>query len=276
MGATHTLKALRNQVAGLPALQAMIRQGTRAGLVPSGLHGRLPPLGVHPLSTPQGHTFLYCAHLDDLLARSVVWDNLANWERTTVELVSRIATGAGLFVDVGAYTGIFSLIACADGARQVVAIEPNANILPFLRKNIAVNGWEGRIEVIAKGASSAPGTAHLCVPTDTTAASVSLDGQEGQLIGLCTIDEVVGDRPVDLIKIDAEGHELSVCQGAIGTLRRCRPPLVIEILGEEPFAGISDFLGPLGYRSCQHIAPAGLVDTRVAFDTPGFANYLWT
>lgn len=276
MGAAQTLKTLRNSVAGMESVQGMIRRGTRAGLVPRGLRRWLPPLGTHPLSTPLGHEFLYFAHLDDMLARSLVWDNLAEWERTTVELVSRFASGAELVVDVGAYTGIYSLIACADGARQVVAVEPNAGILPFLRKNIALNGWEQRVEVIAKGASSAPGTARLSVPSDTTAASVSLDGQGGQVIELCTIDQVVGDRRVDLIKIDAEGHELAVCQGAIGTLRRCRPPLIIEVFGDEPFVGLWDLLSPLGYRSCQHIGPRGLVETRGAIDTPCFANYLWT
>lgn len=276
MGTTHALKAIRNRVAGLPAVQGLIRRAARAGVVPRVVHRWLPPLGLHPLSTPQGHEFLYVAHLDDMLARSLVWDNLAEWERTTVEVVSRHATGAGLVVDVGAYTGIYSLIACADGAREVIAVEPNAGILPFLRHNIAANGWAQRIHVIPKGASSGPGTARLSVPFDTTAASVCLDGEVGQPIELCTLDEVLAGRRVDLIKIDAEGHERAVCQGAADTLRRCRPPLVIEVLGDEPFAALWDLLGPLGYGRCQHIGPHGLIEARGAVETPRFANYLWT
>lgn len=52
---------------------------------------------------------------------------------------------------------------------------------------------------------------------------------------------------VDFIKIDVEGHELAVVDGALATIRTNRPVLVIEA-SQATLAGLNDRLNPLGYR----------------------------
>jgi hypothetical protein len=67
-------------------------------------------------------------------------------------------------------------------------------------------------------------------------------------VALSTVDEEIehGCRPPGFIKIDVEGHELSVLKGAAQTLRRHRPSLMIEItqnLGE-----VGQLLGQMDYE----------------------------
>ncbi len=65
-------------------------------------------------------------------------------------------------------------------------------------------------------------------------------------IELCSVDDVLdAERRVALIHLDVEGHEQSALSGALGTIARSRPTIVVETL---PDAGwLAEHLEPLGY-----------------------------
>ena len=71
-------------------------------------------------------------------------------------------------------------------------------------------------------------------------------------VRVSTLDGFAFDD-VDLIKIDVEGHELSVLRGAIQTLQRCRPALIVEIeqrhldRNGHAMRDVFDFIGALDY-----------------------------
>jgi FkbM family methyltransferase len=93
----------------------------------------------------------------------------------------------------------------------------------------------------AVAVSDAPGTARLLVPEhhqrQVTAQGSLAHGFDGQGVGvrkievpLVRLDDVLGpDADVDFVKIDVEGHEMSVLRGGAEMLRRCRPAILIEI-----------------------------------------------
>ena len=61
------------------------------------------------------------------------------------------------------------------------------------------------------------------------------------------VDEVLaGDRRVGAIHLDVEGHEQEALRGALGTIERWRPLMVLETLPEAEW--IEEHLAPLGYR----------------------------
>jgi protein arginine N-methyltransferase 1 len=66
-----------------------------------------------------------------------------------VEALRRSVTHDSVVLDIGAGTGIFSLLACRFGARKVYAIEP-ANAIQVAREIAAANGYADRIEFIQK------------------------------------------------------------------------------------------------------------------------------
>jgi FkbM family methyltransferase len=269
------LKAIRNKCLDNNRIQGLVREASRSRIIPKCVYTRLPPLGCHPVNSPAGNRFSYFADIHDMLARHVVWENLRKWEVTSLRVLSELARTAELFLDVGAYWGVYSLVACADGPSEVIAFEPNPNILPILLENIQVNGWQNRITVIPKGASVSAGIAHLTVPFDTTATRIDEEGT-GPLIELTSIDEILIGRKVDIIKIDVEGHESEVCKGARQSLEKYHPALIIESLAKQSFVELVAILEPLGYVHCQHLGQAGPQLTKDFIDAPTYANFLWT
>jgi hypothetical protein len=74
------------------------------------------------------------------------------------------------------------------------------------------------------------------------------------LVRATTLDHVVGDRRVDMMKIDVEGAEGLVLQGAHETLRRCRPLIIfefsppsLEVTSRRSGREVLDDLSQLGY-----------------------------
>jgi hypothetical protein len=92
-------------------------------------------------------------------------------------------------------------------------------------------------------------------------ALMSVYGQSGlkpERVQGYTLDQQVGQLPVDWLKIDVEGHELHVLRGAEKILRTYKPLVIIELqAGNQKMAGhttaeVVDFLGGCGYqRQCE-------------------------
>lgn len=269
------LASIRDASVSNRPTQNLIRSGSRAGFIPRRVYSRLPALGAHTVTSPAGRSFTYIADKADMMARAVVWGNLEVWEATSLRAFSELSRKSERFLDVGAYSGIYSLIACADGDGEVIAFEPNPETRPLLERNIRANRWESRITVVPKGASDRPGTARMAIPADTTAARVD-DAGTGPTIELTSIDDVLGGLRADIIKIDVEGLEARVLAGASETLRRYKPALIVESLNERSFEEVRAVLTPHGYNRCEHLAPNGAVLTKRYVDMGAYANFLWT
>jgi FkbM family methyltransferase len=137
-------------------------------------------------------------------------------------------------LDVGAYTGLYSIIAALRGAK-VTALEPMPANFWRLRVNAARN--KVKLTTIAAAASDHEGTATLHynpnVPL-TTGASLEegiAKHADGVVVKCITIDSL-GLQELDAMKIDVEWHEPCVLAGAMQTIERCRPVLLIETLDE--------------------------------------------
>ena len=79
-------------------------------------------------------------------------------------------------------------------------------------------------------------------------------------VPVTTLDAIVRERDVrsiDLIKVDVEGWELPVFQGAAATLARDRPVVIFEALADAPSAAIEEIFGKLDYQ-IRVIAPGTL------------------
>lgn len=271
----HVLVPIRDKLVSNRPAQNLIRSGSRKGLIPERFYSRLPPIGLHTVTSPAGHSFTYVADKSDMLARGVVWGNLGVWEATSLRVFSELSKTSERILDIGAYSGIYSLIACADGPAEVIAFEPNPAIRAVLERNVRANGWAERILVVPKGVSDVSGTARMTIPENTTAARVDGAGT-GPIVDLTTVDEVLDGRRVDVIKIDVEGLEALVLTGASETLRRYKPALIVECLNQRSFEQIRAVLAPHGYERCEHLARYEVVvaDNYVQMD--GYANFLWT
>lgn len=168
-----------------------------------------------------------------------------------------------VYVDVGANYGYFVAIARNAGA-HVVACEPLHENLIMLYENLRLNGW-GDVEVFPLGMAAAPGFAQL-YGAGTGASLIANWAGTSQVwqrtIALSTLDIVMGDRFANqklFIKIDVEGAELGVLQGAQQLLDRTPAPAwMIEICFREnqpggcinpDFRAIFEIFWSRGYRA---------------------------
>lgn len=157
-----------------------------------------------------------------------------NWENEEVGFVLRHLEPGDTFLDIGANVGVYTLQAArAVGPEgRVFSIEPRADTCTMLRRSIVDNGFEGRCTVfnVALGASEMLGdlnTRHD--PLNPGATYISL--QQGGSVRVCPLDslEIPSDRPVKVLKMDIEGFEPLMMEGAQGFYRAHRPLVVTEM-----------------------------------------------
>jgi FkbM family methyltransferase len=198
---------------------------------------------------------------------------LAPFERE-LRVMPQYLSADAVAVDVGANVGLYAAVMARHSAR-VLAFEPHPACAAHLR-NLKL----ARCEVVEAALSDADGQAILRVPYEgdgelpalgTLAEANALrDGHEeskSRAIQVATLrlDTALAERLAPgqnlcLIKIDVEGHEQAVLQGAASTIAQHRPVLLIEIEARHgsDIESIFGTLRGLGYRASALIDDRGL------------------
>lgn len=133
------------------------------------------------------------------------------------------------FVDIGANIGFFTLLGCkiVGPKGKVFALEPNPVIFEMMdssvfansfgkrceRKNVAAFNEDGELELTWDSAKHGGGRL-------VTNEKVSLD-ENRKVVNLQRLDDILSenDRPISVIKIDTEGSEPFILEGAEQTLK---------------------------------------------------------
>jgi FkbM family methyltransferase len=148
------------------------------------------------------------------------------WEMWVTEALMGFVRGGMTVIDVGANLGYYTvLMADLVGPRgRVYAIEPNPRLAALLRMSLAVNGLDARSFVHETALSARSGLAVQLHATENFPQNGFISvAAENSPLRTKTLDEVVGDGPVDFIKIDAEGAEWDIWTGMQRTLARNQP-----------------------------------------------------
>ncbi|MER8747496.1 FkbM family methyltransferase [Mesorhizobium sp. M1004] len=173
-------------------------------------------------------------------------ENRSGYEVESLVRWAGICAVGGTAIDVGAYTGLFSIIAAKQGCR-VIAFEPMPTHVARCRDNFRLNNVE--VELHNACVSDAVGEAVIKfnpnVPYLTYGASLirstngSGAGNESKPLNVhsITIDSLGLDQ-CTAIKIDVERAEPMVLAGARNTLERLKPVLLVEVIGEEEKAAV--------------------------------------
>jgi FkbM family methyltransferase len=152
------------------------------------------------------------------------------------------------FVDVGAYKGYYA-VRMARRCEHVIAFEPNPRNRRILEGNARLNGL-GNVTILPYAVGEARYRAKLY---PAASGSTLLEGYvdaEPVEVEVVPLDEVV-DR-AGVIKVDVEGYEARVVQGARKLIERLKPTLVIEHhdfrhYRVRSYGEISSYLKGLGY-----------------------------
>lgn len=122
-----------------------------------------------------------------------------------------------LFVDVGANIGLYSILAAEQGCR-VVAFEPDPASAAALRANLLLNNIQDRVKVIQAAASDTEGTLAFFTNHDAL-GRVSLHQRGPEEVVKCVRLDHVVQEPIAALKIDVEGAERWVLEGAVDLLK---------------------------------------------------------
>jgi FkbM family methyltransferase len=150
-------------------------------------------------------------------------------------LIPHFAASGSVAVDVGANHGVYTYaLSRAVGPRgRVLAYEPQAKLAAYVR---AGTSRARNVTVYQAALGSCPGTAELTVPLreghpETAWATLRANAGPGDRkhVQLRVLDEDLAGLAPSFIKIDVEGFELAVVEGALKTLERARPVTMIEI-----------------------------------------------
>ena len=159
--------------------------------------------------------------------------------------------------DIGANMGLFSL-ACVEQfgpeLQQIVAVEPSRKTFQRMRRNFARNRVPAKVFLVNEAVGAEPGEAvfrigHAHYSSSLEAAKVR-SPRGTQRVHVTTLDELKrrsGTDAVDLVKIDVEGSELAVLQGAGEVLRTARTLFIEAHRGFCTRSDLEQILFPLGF-----------------------------
>lgn len=175
--------------------------------------------------------------------------------------------GDGDVVHAGAYFGDF-LPALAEGASpgaKIWAFEPNRENYRCAKITLEINDIEN-VTLIHAGLGAR--RENLLVKTSDengrslggTSRIVARESPEAagaEVVQMVTIDDIgVSGRRVSIIQLDVEGHEKQALSGALKTIQRCLPIIILEVLPNSALPGSQWFaenISSLGYRKVDDI-----------------------
>lgn len=160
---------------------------------------------------------------------------LGCYEPTLVEYLKRSIKAEDIFLDIGANSGHFSLIAARLGS-EVISVEASPANCRLFAENVAVNALGSRIKIIQAAAGNEDGEIRLydnrlngMWSTTSRAAFWYLRPLARKItVSLVRVDNILQREDVQrvrFVKIDVEGAELAVLQGLRNLLRSGRPDL---------------------------------------------------
>jgi FkbM family methyltransferase len=177
------------------------------------------------------------------------------WERQTIEFMRANTCGRDV-IHAGTYFGDFlpGLSSAASGT--IYAFEPNSenftcaewttvlNSLQNVRLHHAALGESNseRLMQVAQNGHALGGLSHI------VASSSAPDGRGGDFEDITTVrldDVLPPDADVGIVQLDVEGFEEPALKGALQTITRCRPIMILETA---PRALLDAQILPLGYQ----------------------------
>lgn len=170
-------------------------------------------------------------------------NDLADYQRPQREQAFKYVKNWRMALDIGANVGIFSK---HFGSRfqNVIAFEPCSGNFEALLANVPSN-VECRKQAVGNEMGWADvhftprqcGGAHVCSMDDdervVTNPNIVVNPENVERVELITIDSLDLEH-CDLIKLDVQGCEEIVLRGAMRTIKRCRPVIILE---EKPMGG---------------------------------------
>lgn len=180
------------------------------------------------------------------------------WENHTLKLwLEKLQETNGTILDVGAYTGIYGILAAsAYPNRTVMAFEPLPQVFERLRANRDANDLNNLV-VVNLALSDDNGEDVINITNPIPLPSGSSFHPSKVVKDTAKITKICGDtflnERIGLVKIDTEHHEEHVLRGMWNILEEDKPVCIIEILYKDKLKNIVELMRDIGYDKIHHI-----------------------
>ncbi len=243
-------KALRLAVCG--DQKAVIRtivdndQGHHLRVIDS---GKVPARISEDLIVDIGDAKFYVPNYPVDYVQSCIVNGKTFYENAILQELRSYIKENAVILDIGANIGNHSVYwAAKANAKRIYSFEPVQDTFKILEKNIQINELTDKVRIYNMGLSNEKinGSISHYDPKNIGATSIKQD-LNGNLV-LDKLDNIeIEEDAIDFVKIDVEGHELEVFQGARETLTKYRPTIFVETFWDKR-PKVHEYLTSLGYR----------------------------
>lgn len=203
----------------------------------------------------------------DTISARLKSGGIDNYEPEVRPIFESLISNAEVFIDIGANTGFYSLVAWATNPNcRIHAIEPLPKAVRTLARSVQMNNARNiRIHQLAASNQTRDGSFFVPRAVRISTGGSEFRSQSEACDEIATrfirVDDFVSELrldKVDVIKVDTEYTEHLVIEGAHETLEKFRPSLLIEILNDPQAEQIQNLLQNRRYRFFQ-MRPNGIV-----------------
>jgi FkbM family methyltransferase len=125
-----------------------------------------------------------------------------------------------MFVDVGANIGAFTVLAAGVAGANAVSFEPSIDTFEVLTRNIRLNALSDRVRLVNAAVGRSTGVTRFSAGLGTeNHVSSTTEIENSVEVKVTTLDQELGDTSATLLKVDVEGFETEVFNGAGNTIR---------------------------------------------------------
>ena len=175
-----------------------------------------------------------------------------HWEADLINEMGKYVKPGDIVVDAGAHIGTHSipLSKMVGASGRVYAAEPF--FINTLRNNVKLNEGEmmGPVTVLPYALSNNNGKVFMSINNAHNGSSMIVSKNTGTMVETRTLDSLLSleTGKISFIKMDVEGHEKEVLQGAKDVILKHKPVIFIEILPwTTTGTGTRDLLNQYGY-----------------------------
>jgi FkbM family methyltransferase len=161
------------------------------------------------------------------------------YERNEQDFMRLVVRPGMHVVDVGAHIGFHTnhLARLVGAIGSVTAFEPVREYSTVLSDMVRARGWASRVQVVRAAAGDVAGTQMMVVEGPELARPnaylddglVSEEDDTLRRVPVVRLDAAISNRPVEFLKIDAEGAEALVLRGARRLLAQDRPVVLLDL-----------------------------------------------
>ena len=186
---------------------------------------------------------------DDSSAVKFFWKD--KHDLFSLDLWYEISNEAGVYIDVGAHTGLYTLTSLkSNSLNKVIAIEPLYVNLARLLTNLRLNNLHRQVSAHLLAVSNFDGMSKFKNIEENSYLSkggkIDANGTPIQTIKLDTL-QIPNDMHVKAIKIDTEGEDFKILEGSRKIFSKYKPKVIIEVRNENK-QDIQNFFDEFNYN----------------------------